>query len=140
MAWTSPRTWVAGETVTAAIMNTHVRDNLTALFPAIPLSGVGGSIGGSPPTFNSGLFVVQAASDVVTYVTGGVTHTFPAAFPTGLLTVIPTPGDVALSFAQAQVVAAGSTASGFKFKAYNNAGTEIANSSTIRVNWLAIGW
>lgn len=30
MAWTTPRTWVAGETVTAAIMNTHVRDNLTA--------------------------------------------------------------------------------------------------------------
>lgn len=31
MAWTTPRTWVAGETVTAAIMNTHVRDNLKAL-------------------------------------------------------------------------------------------------------------
>jgi hypothetical protein len=31
MAWTAPRTWVAGETVTAAIMNTHVRDNLKAL-------------------------------------------------------------------------------------------------------------
>lgn len=31
MAWTSPRTWVDGETVTAALMNTHVRDNLNAL-------------------------------------------------------------------------------------------------------------
>jgi len=31
MAWTSPRTWVVGETVTAALMNTHVRDNLNAL-------------------------------------------------------------------------------------------------------------
>lgn len=31
MAWTSPRTWVAAETVTAALMNTHVRDNLKAL-------------------------------------------------------------------------------------------------------------
>lgn len=31
MAWTAPRTWVAGETVTAAIMNQHVRDNLKAL-------------------------------------------------------------------------------------------------------------
>ena len=28
MAWTTPRTWTTGETVTAAIMNTHVRDNL----------------------------------------------------------------------------------------------------------------
>lgn len=28
MTWTAPRTWVSGETVTAAIMNTHLRDNL----------------------------------------------------------------------------------------------------------------
>jgi hypothetical protein len=27
MAWTTPRTWSAGELVTAAIMNLHVRDN-----------------------------------------------------------------------------------------------------------------
>ena len=31
MAWTTPRTWVAGETVTAALLNTHLRDNLNAL-------------------------------------------------------------------------------------------------------------
>ena len=31
MAWTSPRTWVTSELVTAAIQNTHVRDNFTAL-------------------------------------------------------------------------------------------------------------
>ena len=31
MAWTTPRTWVAGETVTASLMNTHVRDNLNAI-------------------------------------------------------------------------------------------------------------
>jgi len=28
MTWTAPRTWVTGETVTAALLNTHVRDNL----------------------------------------------------------------------------------------------------------------
>lgn len=28
MAWTAPRTWVTSEVVTAAVMNTHVRDNL----------------------------------------------------------------------------------------------------------------
>lgn len=27
MAWTTPRTWVAGESVTASMLNTHVRDN-----------------------------------------------------------------------------------------------------------------
>lgn len=31
MAWTTPRTWVTSEVVTAAVMNTHVRDNLSAL-------------------------------------------------------------------------------------------------------------
>ncbi len=34
MAWTAPRTWVTGEVVTAAIMNTHLRDNLLALLPS----------------------------------------------------------------------------------------------------------
>jgi len=31
MAWTAPKTWVPGELVDAAGMNTHVRDNLDAL-------------------------------------------------------------------------------------------------------------
>jgi len=31
MAWTAPRTWVVGELVTAAIMNTHIRDNFSYL-------------------------------------------------------------------------------------------------------------
>tara|TARA_R110000824_G_scaffold3602_1_gene17057 strand:- start:481 stop:1323 length:843 start_codon:yes stop_codon:yes gene_type:complete len=31
MAWTTPRTWVSGELVTAALFNTHLRDNLNAL-------------------------------------------------------------------------------------------------------------
>lgn len=31
MAWTAPRTWTTTELVTAAMMNTHVRDNLVFL-------------------------------------------------------------------------------------------------------------
>ncbi len=31
MAWTVPRTWVTGEQVTAALMNTHIKDNLLAI-------------------------------------------------------------------------------------------------------------
>lgn len=31
MAWTAPRTWVAGELVTATLLNVHLRDNLDAL-------------------------------------------------------------------------------------------------------------
>src|SRR5262245_7568818 len=32
MAWTTPRTWVAGELVTASMLNTHLRDNLNFLY------------------------------------------------------------------------------------------------------------
>ena len=35
MAWTTPRTWVAGEDLTAALQNTHVRDNFDETAPAI---------------------------------------------------------------------------------------------------------
>ena len=31
MAWTTPKTWAANDVLTAADMNTHVRDNLDAL-------------------------------------------------------------------------------------------------------------
>jgi len=31
VAWTTPRTWATGEVVTAALLNTHLRDNLKAL-------------------------------------------------------------------------------------------------------------
>lgn len=31
-SWTSPRTWVTSETVTAALLNTHLRDNITYLY------------------------------------------------------------------------------------------------------------
>jgi hypothetical protein len=31
MTWTTPRTWVATETVTASLLNTHLRDNLSDL-------------------------------------------------------------------------------------------------------------
>ena len=31
MAWTIPRTWNPGETVTASLMNSHVRDNLNVV-------------------------------------------------------------------------------------------------------------
>lgn len=34
MTWTAPRTWVAGEVVTAALLNTHLRDNLLEVGPS----------------------------------------------------------------------------------------------------------
>jgi hypothetical protein len=34
MAWSTPRTYVTGELITAAILNTHIRDQLTYLYGA----------------------------------------------------------------------------------------------------------
>ena len=31
MAWTTPRRWVGGDMATAALLNTHIRDNLMSL-------------------------------------------------------------------------------------------------------------
>lgn len=35
MVWTAPRTWVVNEVVTAALLNTHVRDDLLQAAPAL---------------------------------------------------------------------------------------------------------
>jgi len=55
MAWSDLRTWVTGETVTAAHMNQEVRDNINAVFPdqedgntwSPTLEGTGGNPGTS---------------------------------------------------------------------------------------------
>jgi len=52
MGWTAPRTWVAGEIVTAALMNAHVRDNTRYLKG---LDGV--------PTIESGLTIDNTDGD-----------------------------------------------------------------------------
>lgn len=38
MAWTAPRTWIVGEIVTAAQLNTHLRDNMNATAVAMSTS------------------------------------------------------------------------------------------------------
>lgn len=50
MAWTTPRTWVLGEIITAAIMNTHVRDNLNYMYnkPRVKTSNT------TAPTYSNG--------------------------------------------------------------------------------------
>jgi hypothetical protein len=39
MAWTTPRTWVAGELVTETVLNTDLRDNLNLLKTSISDAG-----------------------------------------------------------------------------------------------------
>lgn len=35
MAWTSPRTWLSGEVLTAALLNLHLRDNMAGTSAAV---------------------------------------------------------------------------------------------------------
>ena len=41
MAWTTPRRWVGGDMATAAILNTHIRDNLLVLSTHAHAGGAG---------------------------------------------------------------------------------------------------
>lgn len=46
MAWSSPRTWIAGETVTASIMNSYIRDNQNVIASAFVKGGAWASASG----------------------------------------------------------------------------------------------
>ena len=54
MAWSTPRTFTAGEIITAAILNAHLRDQLRYLKG---LDGV--------PTIESGLTISNASGNVI---------------------------------------------------------------------------
>lgn len=41
MTYTTPRTWSAGETVTASLMNAHLRDNLNSISPKVAWVSIG---------------------------------------------------------------------------------------------------
>lgn len=58
MAWTTPRTWVPGELVTASMMNIHVRDNLNFLLTTF---GVW-----TPASFNAGDYTATGGGWTVT--------------------------------------------------------------------------
>jgi len=72
MAWTTPRTWNAGETVTSDIMNTHIRDNLNVLkvpiddngYPKTLLAASAGTVGNTG-TGETDLHSFTLAADVL---------------------------------------------------------------------------
>ena len=81
MAWTTPRTWVAGELVTAAMMNAHVRDNLNALHQMgtwVPIIGGAGGQTGQTYATQNGTYIrvgdlVVAHANVALSVKGTIT-------------------------------------------------------------------
>lgn len=57
MSWTTPRTWVAGELVTAAELNTHIRDDLSWLRSAGDWTYIGAS---GAPAYQNGWTSINA--------------------------------------------------------------------------------
>lgn len=94
MAWSTPRTWVAGELVTASIMNTYVRDEFAYLKDS--------------PTLDGDLVVTDDATigDALT-VTGAATMN----------------GDVGLGNASSDTVTVTGTVVGAPFKTYTETRT-----------------
>lgn len=88
MSWTTPRTWAAGETVTAAMMNTHVRDNLNAIFGrkggrARTNATQALSSGVTTDLNNGGAAAWTSAEDTGGYVSASVGTTTPLQIPAG---------------------------------------------------------
>lgn len=93
MAWTSPRTWLAGEDPPAATYNTHIRDNFKALGDAwTPYTPVWTTSGTAPSLGNgtlTGAFVSAGkyttfrlrllAGSTTTFGTGDFRFTYPVA-------------------------------------------------------------
>jgi len=88
MAWTSPRTWAAGETLTAALLNTHLRDNMKTI--GDPWTSYTPTLGGG--TLNNGILTgkyLQAGKLVIfrarytigstDTLSGGLTISLPVA-------------------------------------------------------------
>jgi hypothetical protein len=86
MAWTAARTWVTGEVVTAAVMNTHVRDNLNALGVTMPPGaktvGTGGGFG---ETWHTNLVPVGTVSNQSVVLTTNQIYAAPLMAPRGTL-------------------------------------------------------
>jgi len=66
MAWSVPRTWIASEMVTAAIMNQHVRDNLAYLHDRDGFVRVSGGISGLVADLNFRIY--NLSSPVVNFI------------------------------------------------------------------------
>lgn len=97
MAWTSPRTWLAGEAPTAATLNTHIRDNFKALgdawasyTPTWTASGTAPALGNGTLTgayMNTGKLCVARVfltmGSTTTYGTGNYTFAMPFSSAVG---------------------------------------------------------
>ena len=116
MAWTAPRTWVAGEVLTAALLNTHVRDNENVLKASIDDLG------------HLNWFTVSKSSDYtigtgddLVFVTATKTMSLPASPATGKPFGIKSYGSTATVTVSGNGKLIDGSSSGFTLNPYDSA-------------------
>lgn len=124
MAWTSPRTWAAAEALTAALLNTHLRDNLLWLRDRLGVASGGVATRGASYITLAGSEVVAVNSSGVGIVAYGVTFTSTPV-------VVVCNGDANITSADDMAVSSRTT-TGFGVQCG-------ATSTNVRVNWVAVG-
>lgn len=72
MGWTSPRTWVSGETLTAALLNVHLRDNMLGASAAV-VAGTDITATGTTSYQRCGLVVVNVNITANAAISAGAT-------------------------------------------------------------------
>ena len=146
MAWTDPTThnYSTGEMVTAATLDTFVRDNLAFLGNGNAIAQVSGAtspISGSSPGVAAGTkFLIQGGSKAITSnASGDCSITLDTAFPTGLLVAVITNGDYTVGVFYMHMNTSSSNASTLAYRLFNSAGAAVV-SQNHRANFIAIGW
>lgn len=140
MAWTTPRTWVDGETVSQSEMNTHVRDNLDYLKSTTDTLTT--DVAAKAPlvaTVNAKVASYQIAAgdsgEVITMDSGSANDlTVPTGLAAGFTCVV-----VQLGVGQTTIVASGTTlrsTPGLKLRAQYSAATLIHLGSNV---WIVSG-
>jgi hypothetical protein len=128
MTWTTPRTWVAGETVTAALLNTHVRDNLNMVVQSAT-SGAGAILQSGTDTVS--LSAAVTATKAITFATA-----FAAAPNVTVGSQFTTSG--ATDFVAGVDATVGNpTTTGFTVRVMST--TKISITTTARIYWVAVG-
>lgn len=88
MAWTSPRNWNASELVTAALLNTHLKDNLLYLYQGGGASSVYGAWNSWTPTITGYTTVTLTATG--SYIQVGKTVIARGAYTLNTVTTLGT--------------------------------------------------
>jgi hypothetical protein len=154
MAWTTPRTWNVSELVTAALMNTHVRDNLNYLKEQIDTNLANsfrlvGRRGGSATdwattgttnyTPATAKIQVGAVNAVVGgpsggFYSGSTSVTFPVAFAHKPVVIVTPMNNAGLGHYSLSV--SGISTTGFAVSAIS---TNNPSGSSFPTSWIAIG-